>query len=40
MQDASKDLLDLPQVGVDIFYRGLNHGAKFKYKIQNFKICS
>ena len=34
MQNISKELFDLPQIGINTFYRGFNHGAKYKYKIE------
>tara|TARA_B110000014_G_C19998034_1_gene517144 strand:+ start:209 stop:946 length:738 start_codon:yes stop_codon:yes gene_type:complete len=34
MRNISKELFNLPQIGYNIFYRGLNHGAKFKYRIK------
>ena len=34
MKNKSKELFNLPQIGLNVFYRGHNHGAKFKYKIK------
>ena len=34
MQNVSKELFSLPQVGTNVFYRGSSHGVKFKYKTQ------
>ena len=34
MQNISKELFNLPQIGINTFYRGFNHGAKYKYKIE------
>ena len=34
MQNVSKELFNLPQIGIKTFYRGYNHGAKYKYEIQ------
>ena len=31
MKNKSKELFNLPQIGLNVFYRGHNHGAKFKY---------
>ena len=34
MQNVSKELFNLPQVGTNVFYRGSSHGARFKYETQ------
>tara|TARA_B100000686_G_C16765772_1_gene961640 strand:- start:1493 stop:2230 length:738 start_codon:yes stop_codon:yes gene_type:complete len=34
MQNVSKILFNLPQVGINVFYRGSSHGARFKYEKQ------
>ena len=34
MQNVSKELFNLPQVGTNVFYTGSSHGARFKYETQ------
>ena len=33
MQKAAKNLFNLPQMGINTFYRGNNNGVKYKYKV-------
>tara|TARA_Y100000590_G_scaffold291344_1_gene328087 strand:- start:3032 stop:3778 length:747 start_codon:yes stop_codon:yes gene_type:complete len=34
MQNVSKQLFNLPKIGIETFYRGYNDGTKLKYKIE------